>query len=40
MAIEEGTLRIDGVEVFYRRVAGAVPIAGSEPGLYRAPLVP
>jgi hypothetical protein len=25
---------------FYRRVAGAVPIAGSEPGLYRAPLVP
>jgi len=25
---------------FYRRVAGAVPIAGSEPGLYRAPLIP
>jgi GNAT superfamily N-acetyltransferase len=25
---------------FYRRVAGAVPIAGSEPGLYRAPLRP
>ncbi len=25
---------------FYRRVAGAVPIAGSEPGLYRAPLAP
>jgi hypothetical protein len=25
---------------FYRRVAGAVPIAGSEPGLYRAPVVP
>jgi GNAT superfamily N-acetyltransferase len=24
---------------FYRRVAGAVPIEGSEPGLYRAPLV-
>ena len=23
---------------FYRKVAGAVPIAGSEPGLYRAPL--
>jgi hypothetical protein len=23
---------------FYRRVAGAVPIDGSEPGLYRAPL--
>jgi GNAT superfamily N-acetyltransferase len=23
---------------FYRRVAGAAPIAGSEPGLYRAPL--
>jgi GNAT superfamily N-acetyltransferase len=25
---------------FYRRVAGAVPIEGSEPGLYRAPLAP
>jgi GNAT superfamily N-acetyltransferase len=25
---------------FYRRVAGAVPIADSEPGLYRAPLAP
>ncbi len=25
---------------FYRRVAGAVPIVGSEPGLYRAPLAP
>jgi GNAT superfamily N-acetyltransferase len=25
---------------FYRRVAGAVPIAGSEPGLYRGPLRP
>jgi GNAT superfamily N-acetyltransferase len=25
---------------FYRKVAGAVPIAGSEPGLYRAPLRP
>jgi GNAT superfamily N-acetyltransferase len=25
---------------FYRRVAGAVPIAGSEPGLYGPPLVP
>ena len=25
---------------FYRRVAGAVPIVGSEPGLYRAPLEP
>ena len=23
---------------FYRRVAGAVPIEGSEPGLYRPPL--
>jgi GNAT superfamily N-acetyltransferase len=23
---------------FYRKVAGAVPIAGSEPGIYRAPL--
>lgn len=25
---------------FYRKVAGAVPIAGSEPGLYRPPLRP
>jgi GNAT superfamily N-acetyltransferase len=25
---------------FYRRVAGAEPIAGSEPGIYRAPLAP
>jgi len=25
---------------FYRKVAGAVPIADSEPGLYRAPLRP
>jgi GNAT superfamily N-acetyltransferase len=25
---------------FYRRVAGAVPIDGSEPGIYRAPLLP
>jgi GNAT superfamily N-acetyltransferase len=24
---------------FYRKVAGAVPIAGSEPGIYRAPLL-
>jgi GNAT superfamily N-acetyltransferase len=25
---------------FYRKVAGAVPIAGSEPGIYRGPLRP
>jgi GNAT superfamily N-acetyltransferase len=25
---------------FYRKVAGAVPIAGSEPGIYRAPVRP